>query len=117
MNGKELNVRELPTFPQVHLTAELGIGFSQERQCWERNGQQLLGPLSKLVLDAQPSAETWITAASAVTGWGEVRVFAFQTALSAFRIRGGLHAETQKGVSDAALYGLLYKLARKTNRG
>jgi hypothetical protein len=117
MNAKELNVRELPTFPNVQLTGELGIVFSRENQRWERNGQQLIGPLSKLILDAQPPAESWIAAASHVTGWGELRVFAFQTALSAFRITGGFNASdaTNKGVTDAALYGLLYKLARKTN--
>ncbi len=116
MNGKELNVQELPTYPVVQLTAEIGVIFSQESQRWERNGQQLLGPLSKLILDSQPTAESWIAAAAQVTGWDEIRVFAFQTALSTFRITGGLHAATQKGVSDASIYRLLYKLARSRHR-
>jgi len=112
---KELNVQELSTFPLVHLTGELGIVRSKGR--WERNGQQLLSPLSRLILQHQPNVEHWVQAASQVTGWHVVRVFAFQSALSGFRIVGGKNLESQKGITDANLYGLMFKLARKTHRG
>ena len=119
-NVIELNVRDLPTYPTVHLTGELGIRRTQNG--WERNGQQAMGPLSKLILDQQPREISWVAAAAAVTGWTLVRVFAFQIALGQKQVvftvgrGGGKGHGTEKGSADAALYGLLYKLARKTNR-
>lgn len=114
MKDQELNVKALPTFPEAHCTGEVGVIRVDER--WERNGQQLIGPLSKLILMTQPHEPSWLHAAAAVTGWTVVRVFAFQSALSGFRLTGGLNGESEKGLTDAALYGLLHKLARKTNR-
>jgi hypothetical protein len=108
---RELNVKELPTYPVVQLTAELGVRYMDGR--WERFGQQLIGPLSRLILLYQPAEKSFIGAACAVTGWAPIRVFAFQAALSQFRISVGETSESSKGVTDAALYSLLYKLARK----
>jgi hypothetical protein len=115
MSEKELNVQELPTYPLAHFTGELGIARLKGR--WERNGQQLLGPLSRLILQYQPNEEHWIKAAAIVTGWHVLRVFAFQSAMSGIRILGGKSLESQKGITDAALYDLMFKLARKTHRG
>lgn len=107
---KELNVRDLPTYPSVRLTGELGIAWQDGR--WERNGQQLIGPISKLILDQQPDARSWMTAAIRVTGWTSRRLLAFQSALAYVRLSVGLSQEGQKGNSDAAIYRLLYKMAR-----
>lgn len=107
---KELNVRDLPTFPSVRLTGELGIAWQDGR--WERNGQQLIGPISKLILEAQPQMTSWMTAAISITGWTPMRVLAFQSALSYVRLTFGLSGEGKKGHSDATLYRLLYKMAR-----
>jgi len=109
----ELNVRDLPTYPSVRLTGEIGI--SRIDGVWERDGQQFLGPLSKLILDQQPDTATWISAACCVTGWSPIRVLAFQTTLSHINVKWSTY-ESEKGVTDAALYGLLHKLARKTNQ-
>jgi hypothetical protein len=76
----------------------------------------MIGPLSKLILNQQPPEDHWVQAAAKVTGWHVVRVFAFQSALSGFRIVGGKNLESQKGITDATLYGLMFKLARKTHR-
>lgn len=107
---KELSVKDLPTFPNVKLTGELGIAWQDGR--WERNGQQLIGPISKLILEAQPDARAWMTAAIKVTGWTSRRVLAFQSALAYVRLNVGLSQEGQKGNSDATIYRLLYKMAK-----
>lgn len=107
---KELNVTDLPTYPIVQLTAELGIKYMEGR--WERYGQQLLGPISRLILQHQPMETSFIGAACAVTGWTPIRVFSFQTALSQIRMELGANGESSKGITDASLYRLLYKLTR-----
>jgi hypothetical protein len=112
---RELNVKDLSTFPEVALTGELGIVWVGTR--WERDGQQLLGPLSHRILREQPDTSHWIQAACLVTGWTPLRVFAFQVSLSRINLFVGKRDEAKKGCIDANLYGLLYKLARKTDRG
>ena len=112
---RELNVKELPTYPVVQLTSELGVRYMDGR--WERYGQQLIGPISRMILQYQPAEKSFIGAACAVTGWTPIRVFSFQTALSQIRMTLGDNSEASKGIADASLYSLLYKLARKRTIG
>jgi len=117
MSVKELSVNDLPTYPQAQLTGELGVVRVGGR--WERNGQQMIGPLSRLILDHQPDEAYWVQAAMSVTGWSVLRVFAFQSVLglNGWHTRGGISHDAQKGLTDATLYHLLFKLARRAHNG
>lgn len=110
---KELNIKELPTFPQAHPTGEIGVRYEEGR--WERNGQQIMCPLSRLILTQQPNTKHWIQAAALVTGWTPHRCFAFKCAMGSLTVVL-LGKEVKKGKDDAALYGLLHKLSRKSHR-
>lgn len=109
---KELNVSELPSFPQAQYTGEIGVHSVDG--VWERNGQQLLCPLSRLILDRNPPHKSWLRAASFVTGWTMVRTFAFKSAMSGLSIAPGKGTtdDATKGIVDSKLYRLLHKLAR-----
>lgn len=112
---RELTIQDLPNYPDVAYTGELGIIWTGER--WERNGQQLLGPISKLILEKQPVLGNWILAAVFVTGWSARRVFAFQMMLTGFSIALDQSSpDVKKGRMDGTLYRLLYKLARAKHR-
>ncbi len=108
---KEYNVKELP-LQNVWPTGEIGIRWVDGR--WERHGQNLLCPVSKMILDAQPNTPSWIKAASLVLGWSLGRVLAFKLSLGKAPLsqRGSSH-EANKGITDAQLYNLLFQLARK----
>lgn len=113
---KEYNVKELPT-DGVYATGEIGVLWMDGR--WERNGQRLLCPLSKLILQHQPQVTSWLQAAAVVTGWTQARAFAFKMKMGRAPITTGkgTNGETIKGVTDATLYDLLFKLSRKMHRG
>lgn len=110
---KEYNVKELAT-EGVFPTGEIGVECVNDR--WHRNGQRLLCPLSKLILQKQPCETSWLRAAALCTGWSPTRTMAFKMQMGRITIRG-TDAEAQKGVQDAKLYDILYKLSRRTNRG
>jgi hypothetical protein len=112
---REMNVKELPTEGVVP-TGEIGVSFMEGR--WERNGQRMLCPLSKLILKEQPSIKSWLQAAAFVTGWTIARTFSFKMTMGRAPITmgRGTSNETRKGVTDANLYDLLFKLSRKTHR-
>ena len=111
----ELTVQQLPKYPEVALTGELGITRTDDR--WERNGQQLIGPISKLILQHQPHEASWISAAISVTGWPMERIFAFQLRLSRVPVTiKGSYFDIQKGLTDATIYSLLWKMARAKHR-
>jgi len=106
---KEYNVKELPV-DGVLPTGEIGIEYTNGR--WERNGQRLLCPVCRVMLQRQPASENWTKAASLTLGWTIQRTLAFKLALGNATIKGNSH-EAKKGILDAQLYRLLHKLARK----
>lgn len=112
-NVKEYNVKELPV-QNVWPTGEIGISWIDG--LWERNGQNLLCPISKLILEKQPQTPSWIKAASIVLGWSLGRTLAFKLSLGKAPLsqKGSSH-EANKGITDAQLYNLLFKLARKVH--
>lgn len=93
-------------------TGEIGVEWIDGR--WERNGQRLLCPVSKMILDQQPQTPSWIKAASMVLGWSLARTLSFKLSLGRAPLsqKGSSH-EANKGITDAQLYRLLHKLARK----
>ena len=109
---REYNVKELP-MESVFPTGEIGVEYVEKR--WERNGQHLLCPLCKMILRKQPASSNWITAAALSVGWTVERTLAFKLALGNAKITGKTN-ETRKGITDANLYRLLHKLARKVHR-
>lgn len=111
---REYNVKELPT-EGVWPTGEVGIKWVDDR--WERHGQNLLCPVSKMILDAQPRTPSWIKAGTLVLGWTLARVLSFKLSLGTVPLsqKGSSH-EANKGITDAQLYRLLWKLARKVHR-
>jgi hypothetical protein len=114
---REYNVKELPTIHDgVFPTGEIGVGWIDGR--WERNGQRLLCPLSRLILQKQPQATSWLKAAALATGWTLTRTFAFKLAMGKANLKliKENHSEAAKGIQDATLYSLLYELSRKTHR-
>jgi hypothetical protein len=113
---KELNVKELPTDGVVP-TGEIGVSWMEGR--WERNGQRMLCPLSKLVLKENPSIKSFLQAAAFVTGWTIARTLTFKLTMGRapyFTLSKDSSNEARKGVTDAHLYDLLWKLSRKTHR-
>jgi hypothetical protein len=111
---KEWNVKELPTANEgVIPTGEFGVAWVDGR--WERNGQKLLCPLSRMILQYQPRCTSWMEAAAAVTGWTLARTFAFKMTMGKVPLRV-TSVEATKGHTDAILYDLLHKLSRKTHR-
>ncbi len=112
---KEYNVNELDT-EGVCPTGEIGVEYIDQR--WQRNGQRLLCPLSKLILQRQPCAGLWLRAAAMATGWSLVRTMAFKLSMShiTLSMEGKTDADTRKGIIDAKLYDLLFKLSRKTHQ-
>lgn len=110
---KEYNVKELAT-EGVFPTGEIGVECANGR--WHRNGQRLLCPLSKLILETQPFVSSWLRAAALSTGWTMGRTLAFKMQMGHTTIRG-TDADIQKGIQDAKLYDILHKLSRRTNRG
>lgn len=114
MKGRELSIKDLPV-QGVHPTGEIGVTWIDGR--WERNGQRLLCPLSKLILDQQPQTPSWIKAAAMVLGWSLGRTLAFKMSLGRAPLaqKGNSH-EANKGITDAQLYCLLFRMARKVHR-
>jgi hypothetical protein len=99
----------------VFVTGEIGVSWVDGR--WERNGQRVLCPVSKLILDMQPQTPSWIKAASMVLGWSLGRTLAFKLSLGhAPLVQKGSSHEANKGITDATLYRLMHKLARKSHR-
>lgn len=113
---REYNVKELPTAHDgVVPTGEIGVVWMEGR--WERNGQRLLCPLSRLILRHQPKCMSWMQAAAQVTGWTLARTLAFKLTMGKAPLKiGAQNAEAAKGHTDAVLYDLLFKLSRKTYR-
>jgi hypothetical protein len=107
-----MNVKELPTDGVVP-TGEIGVSWMEGR--WERNGQRMLCPLSKLILRENPQIKSFLQAAAFVTGWTIARTMAFKMTMGRAPITGSSN-EAKKGITDAHLYDLLYKLSRKTHR-
>lgn len=110
---KELSVKDLP-LERVFPTGEIGVSYLDGR--WERNGQHTLCPVSKMILDHQPESSSWIKAGAQVLGWSLGRVLAFKLSLGRAPLsqRGHSH-EANKGITDAELYCLLHKLARRVH--
>jgi hypothetical protein len=111
--NRELSIKDLPVHG-VHPTGEIGVSWMDGR--WERDGQRLLCPISKLILDQQPQTSSWINAGAYVLGWSLGRTLAFKLALGRAPLsQKGNSYEASKGITDAQLYHLLYRLARKVH--
>jgi len=111
---REWTVKDLPVYHVVP-TGEIGVEYINGR--WERNGQRLLCPVSRVLLEQQPRCGSWVKAASLVLGWSLARTLAFKLSMGHAPLsQKGNSSEAQKGIVDANLYGLLYKLARKIHR-
>lgn len=103
MITKSLDVPDLLAVPGASPTGAIPIYYDTAVLRWMRARPGPICPLSALILAKQPGTESWVRAASWVTGWTERRVFAFKS-----KLRSMIGIE-ELGAREAVLYALAYK--------